>query len=94
MSAIEICFCILILSSAFTLVTLGILFLKTATSVKQIGETAQMMQTTVTKVDKIADDITYKLDLINAPFETISGLFNPNRPKFNVFSIIKSFIKK
>ncbi len=94
MSAIDICFCILILSSAFALVGLGVFFFKTATSMKHIGETAKAAQTTIVKVDRVVDNVAYKLDLLDAPFETIAGIFDPKRPKFNVLNVVKSIIKK
>ena len=40
------------------------------------------------------DDITYKLDLLNAPVETIARFFDPNRPKFNPISAIIGLFKK
>ena len=85
MTAIDVCYCVLILSGAFALVSLGILLLRSSTTVKQVGNTVEMAQSTINKADKIMDDITYKLDLLNAPVETIARFFDPNRPKFNSF---------
>ena len=86
MTAIDVCYCVLILSGAFALVSLGILLLRSSTTVKQVGNTVEMAQSTINKADKIMDDITYKLDLLNAPVETIARFFDPNRPKFNPIS--------
>ena len=94
MSAMDVCYCVLILSGAFALVALGILLLRSSTTVKQVGNTVEMAQETIVKADKIMNDITYKLDLINAPIESISRFFDPNRPKFDLVSAIIKFFKK
>lgn len=94
MTAIDICYCVLILAGAFALVTLGILLLRSATTVKQVGETVEMAQSTINKAEKVMDDITYKLDLLNVPVETIASIFDPERPKFSPFGMIIRFIKK
>ena len=91
MTAIDVCYCVLILSGAFALVSLGILLLRSSTTVKQVGNTVEMAQSTINKADKIMDDITYKLD---APVETIARFFDPNRPKFNPISAIIGLFKK
>ena len=61
MTALDICYCVLILSGAFALVCLGILLLRSSITVKQIGNTVEMAQNTINKAEKIMDDITYKL---------------------------------
>ena len=94
MSAMDICYCVLILSGAFALVGLGILLLRTSVTVKQAGETVEMAQDTLKRVDKILDDVNYKLDLLNAPVETVAKFFDPNRTKFNPIKTILRFVKK
>lgn len=94
MTTIDICYCVLILSGAFAIVCLGILLLRTSTTVKQVGNTVEMAQSTINKAEKIMDDVTYKLDLLNAPVESIARFFDPNRPKFNLISAIISLFKK
>ena len=63
MTALDICYCVLILSGAFALVCLGILLLRSSITVKQIGNTVEMAQNTINKAEKIMDDISYKLRL-------------------------------
>ena len=53
-----------------------------------------MAQSTIDKAEKIMDDVTYKLDLLNAPVESIARFFDPNRPKFNPISAIISLFRK
>ena len=53
MTAIDVCYCVLILSGAFALVSLGILLLRSSTTVKQVGNTVEMAQSTINKADKI-----------------------------------------
>ncbi len=77
MTAIEICYSVLLLAGAFALVSLGIFFIRSAVAVKQMGETAKQIQTTIAKVNIVADDLAYKLDLLNAPIETIYNFFKP-----------------
>lgn len=94
MTAMDICYCVLILSGAFALVALGILLIRTSVTVKQTGETVEMAQSTLTRVDKVLDDVNYKLDLLNAPVESVARFFDPNRPRFNLIKAILGFIKK
>ena len=65
MTALDICYCVLILAGAFALVCLGILLLRSSITVKQIGNTVEMAQNTINKAEKIMDDISYKLRLLN-----------------------------
>lgn len=94
MTVMDMCYCILILSGAFALIALAILFLRTGITVKQAGETVEKMQTTIQKVDNIASDVQYKLDLLNAPVEAIARFFDPNKPRFNPFGFIMKLFKK
>ena len=92
MTTMDICYCVLILAGAFCLVALGVLFIRTA--IKQTGDTVEMAQDTLKRVDKVLDDVNYKLDLLNAPVETVAKFFDPQRPKFNPLKMMMSFIKK
>lgn len=94
MTTLDICYCVLILSGAFTLVCLGILLLRSSIAVKQIGTTIEMAQTTLNKANKIMDDVSYKLNLLNAPVESVARFFDPKRPKFSLIGTIVSFFKK
>lgn len=94
MTTMDICYCVLILAGAFCLVALGVLFIRTSTAIKQTGDTVEMAQDTLKRVDKVLDDVNYKLDLLNAPVETVAKFFNPQRPKFNPLKMMMSFIKK
>ena len=84
MTTMDICYCVLILAGAFCLVALGVLFIRTSTAIKQTGDTVEM----------VLDDVNYKLDLLNAPVETVAKFFDPQRPKFNPLKMMMSFIKK
>ena len=53
MTAIDVCYCVLILSGAFALVSLGILLLRSSTTVKQVGNTVEMAQSTINKRIKL-----------------------------------------
>lgn len=94
MTSLDVCYCVLILAAAFALVCLGILLLRSATTVKQIGEIVVRAQTTIDKAEKIMDDVSYKLKLLNAPVETIARFFDPNRPKFSFVGTVIDFFRK
>ena len=53
-----------------------------------------MAQNTINKAEKIMDDISYKLRLLNAPVEPIARFFDPKRPRFSLLGTIISFFKK
>ena len=74
MTTMDICYCVLILAGAFCLVALGVLFIRTSTAIKQTGDTVEMAQDTLKRVDKVLDDVNYKLDLLNAPVETVAKI--------------------
>ena len=90
MTTMDICYCVLILAGAFCLVALGVLFIRTSTAIKQTGDTVEMAQDTLKRVDKVLDDVNYKLDLLNAPVETVAKFFDPQRPKFNPLKMMMS----
>lgn len=94
MAAVDIAVCIAILSGGFALVCLGILFLRTSTTVKQLGDIVEKAQKTLDRADSIMDDVNYKLDLLNTPVESVSRFFDPKRPKFNLISAFLSLFKK
>ena len=94
MTAIDVCYCVLILAGAFALVALGVFLIRSSVTVKQVGTTVEMAQTTIEKVDRVADDVAYKMDLLNAPVESIARFFDPNRPRFSLFSAILKMFKK
>jgi uncharacterized protein YoxC len=86
MDAIQICYCILILSGAFALVSLGLLLIQTASTVKEVSALLTMLETTISKVNHILDDIDNKLQLLNAPVELITGIFSKTGLKSGVMS--------
>ena len=94
MDAMQMCYCVLILAGAFALVGLGVLFIRTAGALRQTGDTVEMAQETLKRVDKVLDDVNYKLDLLNAPVETVAKFFYPNRPKFNPLKAVMNLLKK
>ena len=59
MTTMDICYCVLILAGAFCLVALGVLFIRTSTAIKQTGDTVEMAQDTLKRVDKVLDDVNY-----------------------------------
>lgn len=94
MSAVEICLCILIIAGAFLLLSLGYLAIESAKTMKEVNKTTQLTQVTLKKADRVVEDITYKLELINAPFESVARLFDPRRPKFSFTSMFSKIFKK
>lgn len=92
MGAMEIAYSILILAGSFALVTLGILFLKVATAIKQVGDTIEGTQNTIERADRLMDDVNYKLDLLNTPVESVSRFFDPDRPRFNPVKLISNLL--
>jgi hypothetical protein len=71
-----ICMCILILSGAFALLSLGLLLIRLSGTVKEATVLMTMLETTINKVNAILDDIDNKMDMLNAPVELVSGLFS------------------
>lgn len=81
MNYTDICTCFLILSGAFALLCLGVLLLKTSSTMKEVTSMMQILQVTLEKVNKTLDDINEKLDMLNAPVEMVSGFFTPGKAK-------------
>lgn len=94
MTTMDLCLCVLILAGAFCLVGLGVLFVRTSTAVKQAGDTVENAQETLSRLDKVLDDVNYKLDLLNVPVESVAKIFDPNRPKFSLLKAVMNFFKK
>ena len=68
--------CILILSGAFALISLGLLLIRMSGAVKEATVLMTMVETTLTKVNHILDDINNKMEMLNAPVELFSGFFS------------------
>ncbi|MDD3028426.1 MAG: hypothetical protein PHI41_10330 [Erysipelotrichaceae bacterium] len=76
MSVMDVCFSVLILSGAFAIMALGLVFLRSSALIQSLNNIVATLPETIDRVNKILDDIDYKLDLLNAPLETINRLFN------------------
>lgn len=81
MSVMDVCFSVLILSGAFAIVALGLVFLRSSALIQSINNIVATLPDTIGRVDQILDDVNYKLDLLNAPLETINRLFNRSAVK-------------
>ena len=68
--------CILILSGAFALISLGLLLIRMSGAVKEATVLMTMVETTLKKVNHILDDINNKMEMLNAPVELFSGFFS------------------
>lgn len=86
MNWVEMSYCILIFSGAFALICLGLLFIQTSTTLKEATVLMKMLETTITKINHIADDIDEKLDMLNAPVELFSGFFSRSSMGSGLFS--------
>ncbi|MCD8027902.1 MAG: hypothetical protein LUF02_04415 [Erysipelotrichaceae bacterium] len=76
MEAKVVCYCILLLSGAFALLSLGLLLIRLAGAVKEVTVIVTMLETTVDKVNVILDDDQKKLEILDAPFELIDRIFS------------------
>lgn len=76
MDWIEICYCVLIFSGAFALLCLGLMFIQVSSTLKEATILMKMSETTITKINHVADDIDEKLKMLNAPVELVSGFFS------------------
>ena len=63
--------CILILSGAFALISLGLLLIRMSGAVKEATVLMTMVETTLTKVNHILDDINNKMEMLNAPVSIV-----------------------
>lgn len=97
MEATQVCYCILILSGAFALVCLGLLLIQSSSAVKEVTVLMQMLETTITKVNHILDDIDNKMEMLNAPVELVSGIFSKGGLRTSLLSgigFVSSLFKK
>lgn len=78
--------CILILSGAFALISLGLLLIRMSGAVKEATVLMTMVETTLTKVNHILDDINNKMEMLNAPVELFSGFFSKGGLKATLLS--------
>ncbi|MEG0275430.1 MAG: hypothetical protein RR630_00230 [Coprobacillus sp.] len=86
MDAKLVCYCILILSGAFALLSLGLLLIRMSGAVKEATILMKITETTLEKVNHILDDINNKMEMLNAPVELVSGFFNKGALKAGLFS--------
>ncbi len=88
MDAQLVCYCILLLSGAFALVSLGLLLIRMSGAVKEATVLMTMIETTLTKVNHILDDVNNKMEMLNAPVELVSGIFSRGGMKAGLLSIL------
>lgn len=88
MDAQLVCYCILILSGAFALMSLGLLLIRMSGAVKEATVLMTMLETTLAKVNHILDDVNNKMEMLNAPVELVSGFFSKGAMKTGLFSLI------
>ena len=88
MDAQLVCYCILLLSGAFALVSLGLLSIRMSGAVKEATVLMTMIETTLTKVNHILDDVNNKMEMLNAPVELVSGIFSRGGMKAGLLSIL------
>ena len=96
-NAVQVCYCILILSGAFALISLGLLLIQSSYTVKEATLLMKMLETTITKVNNILDDLDKKMDMLNAPVELNSGIFSKGGLRTGFLSslgFISSFFNK
>jgi len=86
MEAKLVCLCILILSGAFALISLGLLLMRTSGAVKEATFLMKMSETTLQKVDHILDDVNRKMEMLDAPVELVSRIFSKGGLKTGLFS--------
>ena len=98
MDAKLVCYCILILSGAFALLSLGLLLIRMSLAVKETTVLMTMLETTIQKVDHILDDdVNNKMNMLNAPVELVSGIFSKGGMKsglFGVLGFLTSFLRR
>lgn len=75
MTAVEVCLCLLIIAGAFALICLGIVFIKMLSTLEQVNQSMIEAQKAIERANVTIDDVNYKLDLLNAPFEKVNGIF-------------------
>lgn len=80
--------CILMLSGAFALVSLGLLLIRMSWAVKEATVLMTMLETTLDKVNHILDDVNTKLELLNTPVELVSGIFSRGFFRTGMFSLL------
>lgn len=88
MDAQLVCLCILILSGAFALISLGLLLIRMSGAVKEATVLMTMVETTLGKVNHLLDDINNKMDMLNAPVELVSGFFSKGGMKAGLLSVV------
>ena len=71
--------CILILSGAFALISLGLLLIRMSGAVKEATVLMTMVETTLTKVNN-------KMEMLNSPVELFSGFFSKGGLKATLLS--------
>ena len=97
MDAKLVCYCILILSGAFALLSLGLLLIRMSLAVKETTVLMTMLETTIQKVDHILDDVNNKMNMLNAPVELVSGIFSKGGMQsglFGVLGFLTSFLRR
>ena len=75
MTAVDVCLCILLVAAAFALVSLGVTFIRSMTTLEELNQSLTELRTTMNKANEMIENVNYKLELLDAPFERVSNIF-------------------
>lgn len=92
MKAIDICLCFLTVSGAFALISLGVLFIRIAGTLKEVNVLFPRVDETITKINSAIDDVNYKLDQLNAPVELINRTFSKRHTSGGILGFITKLL--
>ena len=90
MSLIDACLSLLILSGVFALICLGLLFLKTSTTLSELQETLKAVDATLERVNKTLDDVNSKLEDLDEPVKMVGGFFTKDKKRSGLWATILS----
>lgn len=75
MTAIEVCLCVLLVAGAFALICLGIVFIKSLSTLEEMNRSMIEAQKAIENVNLTIDNINRKLDALDALVDRVNGLF-------------------
>lgn len=75
MTAVEVCLCVLLVAGAFALICLGIVFIKSLSTLEEINHSMIEAQKTIENVNLTIDNVNRKLDAIDTLVDRVNSLF-------------------
>lgn len=79
MTAVEVCLCVLLVAGAFALICIGIVFIKSLSTLEELNHSMIEAQKTIENVNLTIDNVNRKLEAVDALVDKAHAIYSGSR---------------